>query len=100
MAPDAEKLRRRHGQDDSVVDAPTLTTGERICSVKDLKGHEVCIDGIIYDIKDFAHPGGDSIKIMGGNDVSVQYKMIHSYHTDKHLEKMKRVGKVTDFHCE
>jgi hypothetical protein len=29
--------------------------------------------------------------------VTIQYKMIHPYHTDKHFEKMKRVGKVADF---
>jgi fatty acid desaturase (delta-4 desaturase) len=48
-------------------------------------------------LTNFHHPGGESINVFGGNDVTVQYKMIHPYHTSKHLEKMKRVGKVADF---
>ena len=56
--------------------------------------------GIIYDINSFHHPGGASIHVFGGNDVTVQYKMIHPYHTDKHLEKMAKVGKVADFVTE
>ena len=63
-------------------------------SLKALKGTEVAIDGVISNIADFVHPGGEVIKFFGGNDVTVQYKMIHPYHTGKHLEKMKMVGKV------
>ena len=55
---------------------------------------------LIYDIADFQHPGGESILLFGGNDVTLQYKMIHPYHTSKHLEKMKRVGKVPDYKSE
>ena len=40
------------------------------------------------------HPGGDSVLLFGGNDVTVQYKMIHPYHTSKHLEKMAVMGKI------
>ena len=47
-----------------------------------LKPTEISIDGVVYDISSF----------FGGNDVTVQYKMIHLYHTEKHLEKMKAVG--------
>lgn len=101
MAPDAEKLRQRHGPvtDTASLNTETVVT-ERVCSVKELEGNEVCIDGVIYDITSFHHPGGEQIKMMGGNDVTVQYKMIHPFHTSKHLEKMRRVGKVTDFHTE
>ena len=100
MAPDADKARlRRSGAiagdvGDSASDSATV---ERISTMKGLRGHEVCIDGIIYDISSFKHPGGDSIKIFGGNDVTVQYKMIHPYHTSKHLEKMKAVGRIPDY---
>jgi len=66
-------------------------------SLKGLKGEEIAIDGVIYDIADFAHPGGEVIKFFGGNDVTIQYKMIHHHHTGKHLEKMKAVGKVVDY---
>lgn len=38
--------------------------------------------------------------LFGGNDVTVQYKMIHPYHTQHHLEKMKKVGKVSDYNVE
>lgn len=98
MAPDANKLRQRKTIDN---DSATVTTQtERVASLSSLKGNEVCIDGIIYNLDNFDHPGGDNIKIFGGNDVTIQYKMIHPYHTDKHLEKMKRVGKVADYVSE
>jgi fatty acid desaturase (delta-4 desaturase) len=99
MPPDANKLRQR--KTNGGVDRATESTQtERIASLNSLKGNEVCIDGIIYNLDNFDHPGGDSIQIFGGNDVTIQYKMIHPYHTDKHLEKMKRVGKVADFVSE
>jgi fatty acid desaturase (delta-4 desaturase) len=98
MGPDANKLRQRKTADN---DRATVTTQtERIASLSSLKGNEVCIDGIIYNVDNFDHPGGDAILIFGGNDVTIQYKMIHPYHTDKHLEKMKRVGKVSDWVSE
>lgn len=95
MPPDADKLRwRQHGK--QVDTAVPSVSQERICSLASLKASEVCIDGTIYDITDFNHPGGDSIHIFGGNDVTVQYKMIHPYHTEKHLDKLSlhRVGTV------
>jgi cytochrome b involved in lipid metabolism len=95
---DAAKLRQRKTVDNDR--ATVMTQTERIASLSSLKGNEVCIDGIIYNLDNFEHPGGDSIQIFGGNDVTIQYKMIHPYHTDKHLEKMKRVGKVADFVSE
>ena len=72
----------------------------RISTLKSLAPTEIVIDGAIYDITDFDHPGGESIQLFGGNDVTVQYKMIHPYHTEKHLEKMKRVGTVPDYSSE
>jgi len=105
MAPDADsKLRQRRAHfvssniSGSIVSSPE--TIERIVTLKGLKGNEVCIDGLIYDILSFDHPGGDSINVFGGNDATTQYKMIHPYHTLKHLEKMKLVGKVPDYYSE
>jgi fatty acid desaturase (delta-4 desaturase) len=98
MAPDADTLRQRK-KEDVTHDAATQP-GDKITSLKALGGTEVAIDGLIYDIKDFDHPGGESILLFGGNDVTVQYKMIHPYHTSKHLEKMRRVGKVVDYSTE
>jgi len=98
MPPDANVLRQRKMlADDSQDDAATQ---QRISTLKTLKTTEVVIDGIIYDISDFDHPGGDSIELFGGNDATVTYKMVHPYHTSKHLEKMKRVGKVADYEME
>ena len=99
MAPDADKLRQRKAV---AVDTKTEdeATQERISTVKGLKTTEVAIEGVIYDIADFDHPGGESIHIFGGNDVTVTYKMIHPYHTSKHLEKMKRVGTIPDYQLE
>ena len=103
MAPDADKLRQRQKyaveSDDVAADA-TQSTQEVIRTMDTLKNNEVCINGVVYDLKGFDHPGGESIELFGGNDVTVTYKMIHPYHTEKHLEKMKRVGKVSDFACE
>lgn len=99
MAPDADKLRQRRttaAEDKALNGALT----EKILTMKSLGDTEVCIDGTIYDIADFNHPGGESIKLFGGNDVTVQYRMIHPYHTSKHLEKMKRVGTVADYTTE
>jgi fatty acid desaturase (delta-4 desaturase) len=62
--------------------------------LKSIKGTECVIDGTIYDLTSFDHPGGESVLILGGNDVTIQYKMIHPYHTEHHLKKMKAVGKV------
>jgi len=76
------------------VDEATQPT---LRSIKHLRGNEVAIDGVIYDISDFHHPGGEVIKFFGGNDVTVQYKMIHHHHTGKQLEKMNAVGKVVDY---
>lgn len=99
MAPNADQSRLRHRfangkQNDTIDDADaTLSTMQ---SVKNIKSSEVVIDGTIYDLKSFNHPGGDSVLLFGGNDVTVQYKMIHPYHTSKHLEKMTATGKVND----
>mmetsp|Transcript_16475 Transcript_16475/g.33970 ORF Transcript_16475/g.33970 Transcript_16475/m.33970 type:complete len:461 (-) Transcript_16475:98-1480(-) len=72
-------------------------------TIRELKGHEISIENVIYDISDFDHPGGDQIKVFGGNDVTVQYKMIHHGHSANpahYLSKMKKVGYVTDYECE
>lgn len=100
MAPDADNLRQRRQQIAGKEKGDDAATQQRLCSLKNLSSNEVCIDGAIYDLTNFDHPGGESIQIFGGNDVTVQYKMIHPYHTSKHLEKMTRVGSVADFSCE
>ena len=108
MAPNADQSRIRHrfNNGDELFD----TNGDEALiqsdhspspiALKDLKGTEVAIDGVVYDMKGFKHPGGDSVLIFGGNDVTVQYKMIHPYHSSKHLEKMKRVGKLNPLDCQ
>jgi fatty acid desaturase (delta-4 desaturase) len=96
MAPDQDQLRQRNKI--AVVDeVDEVDDSLRISTLNGIKPNEVVMDGIIYDITNFDHPGGDSIYMFGGNDVSVHYKMIHPYHTSKHLEKMKRVGRVPDY---
>eukprot|EP00535_Pseudo-nitzschia_heimii_P010006 CAMPEP_0197179426 /NCGR_PEP_ID=MMETSP1423-20130617/4380_1 /TAXON_ID=476441 /ORGANISM="Pseudo-nitzschia heimii, Strain UNC1101" /LENGTH=455 /DNA_ID=CAMNT_0042629337 /DNA_START=24 /DNA_END=1388 /DNA_ORIENTATION=- len=100
MAPDTETVRQRRSGLISagiVHSNPNSETIERIVTLKGLANNEICIDGIIFDISSFEHPGGDSIKLFGGNDVTNQYKMIHPYHTAKHLEKMRLVGKIPDY---
>lgn len=138
MPPDADTVRQRKvaqaatsssaisidSTDDQYLTTTTATTtatGRRIVrSIQDLQGHEVCIDGLVYDLTTFDHPGGSSIYLFGGNDVSTQYRMIHPYHqynnntapgttttnTDsnpspsKHLRKMTVVGVIPDYVSE
>jgi len=99
MAPEAELRNRFHlkGKEAAAALTEPETTKSRICKTHELEGHEVAIEGIIYDITSFYHPGGDSIRIFGGNDVTVQYKMIHPFHSSKQLEKMKKLGIVEDY---
>lgn len=66
-----------------------------VTPLKSIKGTEVVINDTIYDLNSFEHPGGESVFLFGGNDVTVQYKMIHPYHTEHHLKKMKVVGKIS-----
>jgi fatty acid desaturase (delta-4 desaturase) len=100
MPPDADKLRQRHGDlvnDDDNDNVASKT--ER--TLESLKGNEVAIEGVVYDINSFTHPGGDSIHIFGGNDATAQYKMIHPYHSSsKHLGKMTIVGRIPNYQCE
>jgi len=100
MPPNADvQLRHRlvgnSKKDDDFDEATESTT-----LLKQLKDNEVAIDGVIYDINGFYHPGGDTIRVFGGNDVTVQYKMIHPLHTSKHLKKMRVLGKVSDYKQE
>ena len=97
MAPNASQLRQRGNHSSALEDEATQPT---TLSLKQIKSTEVVIDNVIYDLKSFKHPGGDSVLLFGGNDVTVQYKMIHPYHTAKHLEKMRVVGKVNDVQHE
>jgi len=99
MPPNAAQTQLRHrlvGQKKDDLDEATEST----ILTKQLKDNEVAIEGTIYDMNGFYHPGGDSIRVFGGNDVTVQYKMIHPHHTSKHLKKMRVVGKVSDYKQE
>mmetsp|Transcript_15092 Transcript_15092/g.42570 ORF Transcript_15092/g.42570 Transcript_15092/m.42570 type:complete len:465 (-) Transcript_15092:76-1470(-) len=101
MPPNAE-ISRRHTTnvvDDLNDDHDDVATTTR-AATRTFKNNEICIDGIIYDLTNFQHPGGDSINMFGGNDVTVQYKMIHPYHTTKHLEKLRQVGVVEGYKSE
>ena len=105
MAPDQDQLRQRKKlpittlnkeNDDDVATAQE----QKIVTLKSIRPTEIVVDGVIYDIENFDHPGGETIQIFGGNDVTTYYKMIHPYHTSKHLEKMTKVGTVPDFVSE
>ena len=76
------------------------TSPGRIDTLNNLKESEIAIEGIIYDLTGFEHPGGNIIHIFGGSDVTVQYKMMHTHHTPRHLEKLNMVGRVTDWKQE
>ena len=100
MPPDADKIRQRKTHEDLMDNDQQPQLLDQVASVKQMGRNEIAIDGVIYDITDFDHPGGDSINIFGGNDVTVTYRMIHPYHTSKHLEKMKRVGTIQNYVSE
>ena len=84
----------------TVTDEDATEPTQILRSNKHLANTEVSIEGTIYDISDFKHPGGEVIKFFGGNDVTVQYRMIHHRHGDKQLAKMRAVGKVVDYEAE
>eukprot|EP00543_Licmophora_paradoxa_P007245 CAMPEP_0202443846 /NCGR_PEP_ID=MMETSP1360-20130828/3017_1 /ASSEMBLY_ACC=CAM_ASM_000848 /TAXON_ID=515479 /ORGANISM="Licmophora paradoxa, Strain CCMP2313" /LENGTH=73 /DNA_ID=CAMNT_0049059653 /DNA_START=36 /DNA_END=254 /DNA_ORIENTATION=+ len=72
MAPDADKIRQRKTAATTIVADTTGAAGgadedeatqNRISTLKGLKGNEVAIDGVIYDITSFYHPGGEAIEI-------------------------------------
>lgn len=66
-----------------------------------LQAHEICLEGKIYSIKDFDHPGGESIQVFGGQDATVLYRMIHANHSKLyHTSKLPCVGVVTDYQSE
>jgi hypothetical protein len=71
MAPDAGKTRVQLRQ-------PGDDVGARGLNIDGLNGDEVAIDGLVYSLNDFVHPGGEQIKLFGGNDVTVQYKVSRS----------------------
>lgn len=100
MPPDAEKLRQRRYLPENEHVSLATVEARLVPSIQSLHWTEICIEGDIYDISSFDHPGGDQIKLFGGNDVTVQHHMIHPHHTTKHLEKMKKVGKVENYACK
>ena len=85
MAPDAEQTRQLGGL--------LQEQQQRDLSLSDLSGDEIAIDDSVYSLDGFNHPGGEQIRLFGGNDVTVQYRMIHPRHKGKsHLNKLTRVG--------
>ncbi|GMI38686.1 hypothetical protein TeGR_g530 [Tetraparma gracilis] len=107
MPPNSEVTNRRSRrlQEQDAASAPASTKKLKKIRLAELSQHEVCIDGLVYDIREFGkvHPGGDQVLLFGGNDVTAQYKMIHHGHSSNpqhYLSKMALVGEVTDFSCE
>lgn len=99
MAPNANQSRLRNRIVNKLSEDSDDATMSTVLT-KNLKDNEIAIDGIIYDLNGFKHPGGDSIHVFGGNDVTVQYKMIHPLHSKKQLKKMRTLGKVSDYKME
>lgn len=84
-------------QDEDAI-AEMVSTNDYL---KEVRQNEVLIDGDIFDLDSFDHPGGDSIKMFGGNDVTVMYRMIHPRHSEKYYaSKMKQVGTVKGYKNE
>jgi len=103
MPPNADFRQRGRFANDSIdtaTEQDDAATQSRNITTKGLANNEVAIEGVVYDLTGFEHPGGDVVHLFGGNDVTVQYRMIHPRHGDKQLEKMTRVGKVTDYKTE
>lgn len=97
MPPDiSSELRQRKNVADPALKS-VASSDTTVQSLHSLASTHVAIDGVVYDLNSFTHPGGDTIFMFGGNDVTAQYRMIHPYHTGKNLEKLTRVGKVADY---
>lgn len=102
MAPKVENMVDRRGnlqtqdkEEDLVAAAATRSTETVI------KPNQIIIDGIIYDLDSFDHPGGDSINMFGGNDVTIMYRMIHPRHSEKyHTQKLEKVGTIQGYESE
>jgi len=103
MPPNADYSRLRNRfpiKNFELDDDDDIATRERVTQTKHISDTEVVIEGSIYDLTSFKHPGGDAVLLFGGNDVTLQYRMIHPYHTRKNLNKMTKVGIVTDYKPE
>lgn len=105
MAP-KEQTQLRHRNEKSLLPGGSSTVDQAELVLANskpadkLNGNEVAIDGLIYDISEFKHPGGDVVKMFGGNDVTIQYHMIHPRHSGKQVEKMKLVGRLENYKSE
>ena len=66
----------------------------------DLPDNVIAIDGIVYSLDGWKHPGGEQIKMFGGNDVSVQYIMIHPNHSNNIVNLAPIVGKLINYDKE
>ena len=66
----------------------------------DLPDNVIAIDGIVYSLDGWNHPGGEQIKMFGGNDVSVQYRMIHPNHSNNIVNVAPIVGKLINYDKE
>jgi cytochrome b involved in lipid metabolism len=107
QAPNSEVHRRTRSSTRSQTRSATVRNEsshatKKYKTIKELTQEEICIDGTVYDISEFAevHPGGAQIKVFGGNDVTCQYKMIHHGHSSNpeyYLSKMKAVGVIEDW---
>ena len=87
-------------QDEDAIAEMVATTND-YSYLDEVKQNQVLIDGGIFDLDSFDHPGGDSIKMFGGNDVTVMYRMIHPRHSKNYYaSKMKQVGTVKGYHNE
>ena len=63
----------------------------------ELPDNTIAIDGVVYSLDDWEHPGGNQIRLFGGNDVSVQYRMIHAFHGEDTRKVMPVVGKLLNY---
>lgn len=63
----------------------------------ELPDNTIAIDGVVYLLDDWEHPGGNQIRLFGGNDVSVQYRMIHAFHGEETRKVMPVVGKLLNY---
>ncbi|EKX38201.1 hypothetical protein GUITHDRAFT_89468 [Guillardia theta CCMP2712] len=93
MAPCAEALTGKPEGDGVLAQG-----GERVfASEHDLPEDAVAIDGVVYSLRGWNHPGGDQILLFGGNDVSVQYRMIHPFHAPGVVGKMPKIGVLESY---
>eukprot|EP00842_Homolaphlyctis_polyrhiza_P004354 jgi/Hompol1/491/HPOL_005328-RA len=100
------QLDRRNSRQGSALLSPTLPTSPteelRLITLEELRTHKtrearlwLANDGIVYDVSDFYHPGGEKYILQAaGCDATSLIRKYHSYVNVERYLKGKKVGRL------